>query len=345
MMKITIKDIADKAGVSTAAVSLAINNKPGVSAETRERVMEVVHELGYEPLSKLTLPENERITRFLKISRHGHTINKNHNYFIDAYVEGISASASVNGTVLEIETYSSEVPLDTIISKINDSPQITGYLILGTELSENDIRAFMATGKNIVFVDTYLDYIPADFVDMNNTDAVYKLITYFIKCGHSRIGLIKSSVNTRNFQLREKAFYQVMQSVNIDVTEEYIIDVDSTFDSAYGDFKKHLQAKPDLPTVFFAINDIIAMGCMKALQEEGYNIPDDVSIAAFDNLPMAEMLSPQLTTVDVSKREIGQTALDMLLLKCSRETNPHPRKTMIGGRLIIRESVKNLSAD
>ena len=162
-MKITIKDIADKAGVSTAAVSLAMNNKSGVSSETRERVIEVAKGLGYEPLSKQASQEHERIIRFLKISRHGHTINKNHNYFIDAYVEGISASASINETTLEVETYNSGIPLDVIISKINDSPQITGYLILGTELSEEDIRAFIATGKNIVFVDTYLDYISADF--------------------------------------------------------------------------------------------------------------------------------------------------------------------------------------
>ena len=342
-MKITIKDIADRAGVSTAAVSLAINNKPGVSDETRERVIEVARELGYEPLSRLVLPENDLIIRFLKISRHGHTINKNHNYFIDAYVEGITTVASASGTVLEVEAYGSEIPLDTIISKINESPQITGYLILGTELSEEDIRSFIATGKNIVFVDTYLDYISADFVDMNNTDAVYKLINHFINYGHNRIGLIKSSVNTRNFHLREKAFYQVMESVGLDVSEEYITDVDSTFEGAYAGFRKHLQAGNELPTVFFAINDIIAMGCMRALQDEGYRIPEDVSIAAFDNLPMAGMMSPPLTTIDVSKRSIGQTAFDMLLLKCSREVSPPPHKTMIGGKLIIRESVKNLN--
>ncbi len=342
-MKITIKDIADKAGVSSAAVSLAINNKPGVSAETRSRVMDVARELGYEPLSRIVSPDTDVIVRFLKISRHGHTINKNHNYFIDAYVEGITSIASESGTVLEVEAYGSETPLDSIITKIIESPQITGYLILGTELSEEDIRAFLKTGKDIVFVDTFLDYISADFVDMNNTDAVYKLINHFIQFGHKKIGLIKSSVNTRNFQLREKAFRQVMDSVGLDVNEKYIIDVDSTFENAYSDFKNFLQAKPELPTVFFAINDIIAMGCMRALQEAGYSIPDDVSIAAFDNLPMSSMVSPGLTTINVSKKEIGQTAFDMLLLKCGRESSPPPRKTLIGGKLITRNSVKDFN--
>jgi LacI family transcriptional regulator len=342
-MKITIKDIAEKAGVSAAAVSLAINNKTGVSEETRERVMSVARELGYESLSRFVVADPEMSIRFLKISRHGHTINKNHNFFIDAYVEGISATASASGTSLEVEAYGSDEPLGNIINKINDSPQIAGYLILGTELSEKDIRAFIGTGKKIVFVDTFLDYISADFVDMNNTDAVYKLIRYFKNTGHSRIGLIKSSVNTRNFLLREKAFYQVMQSLNLDIDENFIIDVDSTFENAYSDFKNFLSKKPGLPSVFFAINDIIAMGCMRAMQDEGYSVPEDVSIAGFDNLPMSTMISPQLTTIEVSKQDIGHTAFEMLLLKCGREETPPPRKTLIGGRLVIRESVKALN--
>lgn len=342
-MKITIKDVAYKAKVSTAAVSLSINNKHGVSEETRERVLKVARELGYEPLTKIIYPEAETTIRFLKISRHGHTINKNHNYFIDAYVEGITATANESGSVLEVEAYSSDVPLESIINKINDSQQITGYLILGTELSEEDIRAFVKTGKNIVFVDTFLDYISADFIDMNNTDAVYKLINHFIKMGHKKIGLIKSSVQTRNFLLREKAFYQVMENLNLEIKEDYIIDVDSTFVNAYNDFKTFLSSNPELPTVFFAINDIIAISCMRALQDTRYSIPEDISIAGFDNLPTASMVSPTLTTIDVSKRYIGQTAFDMLLIKAGREEAHPPRKVLIGGKLTIRESVKDLN--
>lgn len=341
-MKITIKDIADRTGVSAAAVSLSINNKPGVSEDTRERVIKVARELGYESLSKLISPCSEITIRFLKISRHGHTINKSHNNFIDVYVDGITTTASENGAVLEIESYTANIPLENIINKIMESPKVTGYLILGTELSESDINAFLKTGKNIVFMDTYLDYVSADFVDMNNTDAVFKVIRHFTGCGHSRIGLIKSSVNTRNFYLREKAFYQVMESTGQHVDEKLIIDVDSTFDNAYLDFRKYLAGKPELPTAFFAINDIIAMGCMKALQEAGYSIPKDVSIAAFDNLPMSEMVSPQLTTIEVSKSEIGRAAIERLLHKKDRSDILAPRKTQIGGRLIIRESVREL---
>jgi LacI family transcriptional regulator len=342
-MKVTIKEIADRAGVSNAAVSLAINNKQGVSEDTRERILKVAKEMGWEPQPRTDSAEPDMTLRFLKISRHGHTINKSHNNFIDTYVDGITTTASENGAVLEIESYSADEPIDNIINKIIDSPQITGYLILGTELSESDINAFLDTGKNIVFMDTYLDYVSADFVDMNNTDAVYKIIRHFTNYGHKKIGLIKSSVNTRNFYLREKAFYQAMESTACYVDKNFVIDVDSTFDNAYQSFSEHLATKPELPTALFAINDIIAMGCMRALQEAGYCIPDDISIAAFDNLPMSEMVSPQLTTIDVSKREIGRTSIDMLLIKAARAEKLPPRKMQISGRLVIRESVKDLT--
>ena len=341
-MRITIRDIAEKTGVSVAAVSLAINNKPGVGDETRKNIIRVAEELGYE-FPRNDTQESNLTVRFLKISRHGHTVNKSHNFFIDAYFDGIASSASESEAVLEVETYTANEPLEKIIQRINESPQITGYLILGTELSTRDINSFLDTGKNIVFMDTFIDYIPADFVDMNNTDAVFKVIKHFTGNGHDRIGLIKSSVNTRNFYLREKAYYEVMESAGLRVNSDYIIDVDSTFDTAYSDFSRYLAGKPELPSAFFVINDIIAMGCMRALQEAGYEIPGDVSLAGFDNLPMAEMVSPQLTTIDVSKKEIGQTAFDMLLLKAARSGNRHPTKTLIGGNLIERQSVRNLT--
>jgi len=341
VMKPTIKTVAEKANVSTAAVSIALNNKPGVSEETRNRILETAKNLGYEPQIRSDTPTKPTI-RFLKISRHGHTINKNHNYFIDAYVDGITNAARLSSAILEIETYQAEIPLSEIATKIKESPQISGYLILGTELSLQDIDTFIHTGKNIVFMDTFLDYIAADFVDMNNTDAIYKLVKHFLQNGHLDIGLIKSNVQTRNFFLREKAFYQVMHDLGIPINDDYIFDVDSTFKGAYSDLLRILPNKKTLPTALLAINDIIALGSLRALQENGLKIPEQISITGFDNIPMGEMVVPQLTSIDVSKNEIGQTAMEMLMMKIQRELPHPPRKTLIGGKLIKRNSVNKV---
>ena len=177
---------------------------------------------------------------------------------------------------------------------------------------------------------------------MNNTDAVYKIVKHFLQNGHREIGMIKSSVHTRNFFLREKAFYQVMNDLEVPLRNKYIFDVDSTYDGAYSDFLTILQKNPDMPTAVMAINDIIAMGSLRALQEKGFQIPDQISLIGFDNLPMAEMVVPQLTSIDVSKKEIGQTAIEMLLLKSQKNYVHPPIKTLIGGRLIKRDSVRKI---
>jgi LacI family transcriptional regulator len=340
-MKVTIKDIAHEAEVSVSAVSLALNNKPGVSDDTRERIVKTARQMGYD-LSPKKDAQPDAIVRVLKIQRHGHTINSSHNFFIDAYVDGINAIARTMGVTLEIGTYGVDTPISVIAERMTTSLQIKGYLILGTELSVEDVQTLVDSGRNMVFMDTFLDYIPADFVDMNNTDAVYKAVSYLIEHGHRQIGLLKSSIKTRNFFLREEAFYKVMDYFGLQVGRQFIIDVDSTFDGAYKDMKRYLKKSPELPTACFAINDIVGLGCMKALQESGFTIPDDLSLIAFDNLPMASMVSPALTTIEVSQHKIGQNALTMLLSKSGHNECTSSMKTMIGGKLIERESVKQI---
>ncbi len=344
-MKVTIKDIAKATHVSISAVSLALNSKPGVSEKTKDLILQTAKEMGYRPTAKSEPLQADQIVRVLKIKRHGHTINSSHNFFIDAYIEGINLVARSSGVTLQIGTYDTDTSITEIAYKMDHAPQFIGYLILGTELSSNDVTTLLATGKNIVFMDTFLDYIPADFVDMNNTDAVYKIVNYLKKHGHTQIGLIKSSVHTRNFFLREKAFYQVMKDLDLTFNKNYIIDVDSTFEGSHRDTLKYLKKHDQLqlPTAFFAINDIIAFGSMKAFQEKGYIIPGDISFIAFDNLPMGSMVSPSLTTIDVSKHKIGQNALTMLLSKSKSNKCTSPMKTMIGGQLIERDSVSDLN--
>ncbi|MDD3942110.1 MAG: LacI family DNA-binding transcriptional regulator [Sphaerochaetaceae bacterium] len=346
-MKVTIKDIAAKAGVSVSAVSFALNDKPGVSKATQERVRRVAAELGYiQPPSRHTsVPEQGgAVVKVLKILRHGHTINASHNFFIDAYLEGINEIAHQQGITIEIGTFGSNTKMSRIVEMMQSYSPTLGYLILGTELSEEDMHQILSTQNNVVFMDTYVDYIPAHFVDMNNTDTVYQAINHLRQYGHKKIGMIKSSVSTKNFSLRERAFHQVMHDFGLEVDPSFIVDVDSTFDGAYRDMLRHMEGNPGLPTAFFATNDIMALGCMKAFHEKGLSIPDDLSLVGFDNLPMSEMSSPPLTTIDVFKHKIAQYALNILLTGHGNKPCTTSVKTLIDGRLISRSSVRRIGS-
>jgi len=345
-MKVTIKDIAAQADVSVSAVSFALNDKPGVSRATKEKIQQVAANLGYrhQPIKHTNgQSQSGQVVKVLKLLRHGHTINASHNSFIDAYIEGIHEIANEQGITIEIGTFTASTTIADIAAAMTQSSPTLGYLVVGTELSEQDIQIILNTHTNVVFMDTYADYIPAHCVTMNNTDTVYKALAHLKQYGHTNIGLIKSSVTTLNFHLRERAFYKIMKDLGLNTHEDYIVDVDSTFDGAYLDMLAHLEKKPHLPTAFFATNDIMALGCMKAFHEKGYKIPDDISLVGFDNLPMSEMSSPPLTTIDVYKHKIAQYALNILLRKQGSKPCVTAIKTLIDGRLISRASVRNLS--
>ena len=345
-MKVTIKDIAERAGVSVSAVSFALNDKPGVSRVTKDKIHRVADELGYAyHLNKTngTPDMTGDVVKVLKLVRHGHTINASHSFFIDAYIEGINEIAHQQGITIEIGTFGEQTPLASILATINQGSPTLGYLVLGTELSEEEIKTIIATNRNIVFMDTLADYLQGHFVTMNNTDTVFQAISHLQQFGHTKIGLITSSVSTQNFHLRERAFHQVMQDLGLSVYDHFTVDVDSTFDGAYKDMLAFLAKDPELPSAFFATNDIMALGVMKALHERGFNIPEDISLVGFDNIPMSEMSSPPLTTIDVYKHKIAQHALQILLSQQGSKPCHTSIKTVIDGRLIVRSSVKNLT--
>ena len=343
-MAARISDIAKQATVSNATVSLVLNEKPGVGQETRERVLQIAEQLGYKkPGSEGPTPSTGTI-RFLKIARHGHTVNRDHTVFIADYIDGLTYEAKVHGLKIEILSYNS-TPIEEIVGALLRDSQIQGAVVLGTELSREDVMAFRELSMPIVFLDTFIDFIPFDFVDMNNLDSVYRIVEYLFSRGHRDIGMVRSSVETRNFQLRYIGFLQTMEALHFPVREEYIFDCDSTFDGAYRDMRailqKMLRSDTNLPSALFCTNDIIASGVLKALREEGYRIPDDISIIGFDDLPSSAVVEPPLTTIAVSKQEIGKAAVDRLVHRIANPDSPAV-KVVVGGILIERESVRFL---
>lgn len=343
-MATTIKEIANLADVSIATVSLVLNQRPGVSTETRQRVLKLAQEMRYEKHGSHT-GESRRsgqgTIRFLKIARHGHTVNRDHTVFIADYIDGITHGARAHNYKIEVSTFDSS-PVEDVIESLRDARDLQGAVVLGTELSRDDVSAFQGLPLPLVFLDTFIDFLPFDFVDMNNPDSVYRAIEHFIAHGHEQIGMVRSSVQTRNFQLRYVGFLQTMAAMERPVKEEFVFDCDSTYDGAYRDMRAILRSGAKLPTALFCTNDIIAYGVMKAIREGGYRIPDDVSIIGFDDLPSSALMDPPLTSIAVSKWDIGNAAITRLTQRMLNREMPAV-KIVIGGTLIERESVRDLT--
>jgi LacI family transcriptional regulator len=189
-LAVRIVDIARMAGVSPATVSLALNDKPGVGEDTRRRIRSIARKLDYQaprPAAQAS-PATESLC-LLHIARHGHTVNRDHDVFIADYIEGLGRGATDAGMSLEVATFK-RTDLEQILAAAQQHPG-AGLVVLGTELSEADVEAFSAVRKPLVFLDTYHEFLAFDFVDMNNQDAVFTVVSHLQARGHRRIGMVK----------------------------------------------------------------------------------------------------------------------------------------------------------
>lgn len=336
-MSVTIRDVSKKAGVSPATVSLVLNGRSGISETTRLRVLETAEKMGYQIPSRKVQKKNGKIIRFLKIARHGHIINRNHNVFIADYIDGLEKEAWKYGFSLEVRNYKG-FDSKIILEDLNNSPP-AGMVVLATELRERDISSFQKITIPMVFIDASHPSSPFDFVDMDNAGALFSIISAFKDRGHSQIGLVKANVETRNFYLRKNNFYQAMDYFGLSTDEKWIYTVDSTYGNAYLDMKKQLEENRKLPTALFCVCDMIAFGCMKALKEKGLHIPGDLSLIGFDDLPSGQMTEPPLASVKVSKTRIGRRAFQLLKRRMDNGKDLPYEKVFIGGELIIRQSL------
>jgi LacI family transcriptional regulator len=341
-----IVDIAKIAEVSPSAVSLALNNKTGVSVEVRQRIVNIAAQMGY----RNDFPEqsgiNGNITiRLLKIAKHGHIVNDWHNAFITEYLEGIERGTKKRKYKLEVSFFD-RVPIEEII-EAQQGAKVDGFIVLGTELNDHELSFFKELEKPVVFIDTYFPLSVYDCVDMDNVDGVFKAVQHFYTAGHRSIGLVKSSYETRNFKMRDFGFREAMSYFSLPVQEKFIVSVDPTFDGSMQDMNRYLSKNKALPTAFFCMNDIISYGVIKALRSYKFSVPEDLSIIGFDNLPSSSLSEPPLTTIQVSTRRIGERALEKLSELISfiglSNTPPHVTENiLISSKLITRSSVRQI---
>jgi LacI family transcriptional regulator len=339
---ITVTEIAKLAEVSPSTVSLVLNGKQGVGNEVREKVLKIAREHNYKGMANGALSKKNKTILFVSIVKHGQILNKNHKAFVADYINGAVTEAEENGYALEVTAFDSFDPV-TLTEHINSS-YASGAVILGTELEEADILHLATVKIPVVFIDVLSPHLPFDFVDMNNDSSVFNIMSYIKEMGHTSTGIVTGSYITSNFAHRMRSYERSLELLGMESDKNFVFTVNPKYEKAYEDMGKILDKKPKMPTVLFCVNDIIALGCMKALKEHGYRIPEDISIAGFDNLAMSSMAEPPLSTVKVSKKRISIAAVDLLLKRInSGERTPY-EKIMIGGEVIKRESIRDMKA-
>lgn len=338
-MKTIMQDIAKLAGVSPGTVSNALNNRKGVGQETKAKIIKIAEEMGYFSTRKKS---EERVIRLILFKKHGYIVSD--TQFFAALIEACENQCRQSGYELLIsQVINGEHDKEDIL-KIIDQRKVDGILLLATEMDETDFENFKNIDVPMVVLDSYFETRSNDYVLINNVSGAYRATKYFIQNGHKRIGMLGSSIDINNFKYRKIGFEKAINEAEITFKNENNILLEPTLDGAYQDMKKYLEQnkEKDFPTAFFAFNDIIALGAIKAMQEQGINVPKDVSIIGFDDIPISSLISPNMTTIRVYTNEMGSLAVKRLIDRINEEEEVVPIKIEIDTKLIERNSVIKL---
>lgn len=308
-MSITAKELAAKLSLSAAAVSMALNNKPGVSESTRDRVLKAAKEYGFD-FSRQRLPEKTEkgSIAFLMYRRHGAVVGD--TLFFSSVSEGVANACRSAGYRMNMQ-YLHEENCRAELRNLQGT-DTRGVILLGTELRAEDFAPFAAFPLPMVVLDTYFEGIPKDCVLINNIQGAFTATNYLISRRKQQPGYLRSSYSIGNFDERADGFYKAIRHNGLSPSASVVHWLAPSVEGAYADMKALISQGEKLASCYFADNDLIAAGAMRALKEAGYHIPGDIGIIGFDNTAMCEITEPPLTTIHVPKQAMGQLAVDRL---------------------------------
>jgi len=335
-MAIKVKDLAAMLDVSPSTVSLVLNNRPGISETTRQRVFEKLQELGCDHMIPQTVDDPQRNIRLVIFKKHGGVIADTH--FFSKVIEGIHSESRKNNCNLLISYIGGDDSEEEILRMIGNSA-CDGIILLATEMDEEDLRPFLGIGIPLVLLDSYFESVPLDAVVINNVQGVCEAVRHMIDKGHRSIGYLHSRIPINNFRERHEGVLKALSGAGMELKEENIYLLEPSIEGAAQTMQEQLAEKRPLPSAFFADNDLVAIGAARALKEAGYRIPEDVPVVGFDDMPVACVMDPPLTTINVPKERLGMLAVERLLSQIVHPTEEFI-KIAVGTKLVKRQSVR-----
>ena len=309
-MGITAKELAAMLNLSEAAVSMALRNKPGVSTKTRKMVLEAADKHGYDFAKATKVHKPSKHITFILYKRQGAVVGD--TPFFSALSEGIEAACAKADYKLHVLYIYKDDDVQKKIDEIIYS-DCAGIVLLGTEMQLEDFRPFSNLRIPLVLLDVYFDSIEHDCVLINNIQGAYIATNYLISRIKKQPGYLRSSYPIGNFSERADGFYKAVRHNGMSVSKSIVHRLTPSVEGAFADMLQLLEQGEELATGYFADNDLIAIGAMKAFQKYGIRIPEDIALIGFDDLPMAVYLEPSLTTIHVPKKYIGEMAVKRLI--------------------------------
>ena len=335
-MSITAKELARKLGLSEAAVSLALNNRPGVSTATRKRVMDTAKEFGYDFSRKAVSGIPKKGTVGLIIYKKSGAVVDDTPFF-SALTDGVSIGCKKADYDLLIRYLYEDEDLKGQLNLIQSSG-LSGIILLATEMEEHLLSSFSDFSIPLVILDAYFEKYRYNYISINNIQGAYLATNYLITRLRTQPGYLRSSYRISNFDERADGFYKAIRSHGMSSSKSLVHALTPSQEGAYSDMRQLLLSGEVPARCYFADNDLIALGAIRALKEASYRIPEDVAVVGFDDIPLCEYTDPPLTTIEVPKHYMGETAAERLV-RLMEETPSYPLKIQVSTSLKRRKSV------
>lgn len=335
-MGITIKDVAKKAGVSIASVSRVINNSKPVAKETKEKILKVIEETGYKP---------NAMARGLKKNESGLiglvTLNMQNGTFSDL-VKGIENVIEKNSMSLIVANSEGKIEKELKALHIFKEQQLDGIIFSGVKFTKKHKDYFDRYQVPTVVVSQNFPGSGLPHLTPDNIKAAQTAVDFLIKNNHRKIGMFHGPLYDQSSGKERYLGYQkALKKAELKERSEYVKKVDFTIKSGYQKMQELIDEVKELPTALFAASDRIAIGALDCCVDNGIEVPEDISIIGFDDIELATVVRPKLSTIRVDHVELGRKVVEVLLAQIKKE-KVKPECQDIDFQLIERETVKKL---
>ena len=332
MPKLTLEKIAELAGVSRSTASRVINGQDGVRPEIRRRVLEVVELTGFVPHAAARSLAGQH-SRILGLAIRQTTEQVFSDPYFAALVQGISGACNAYDQTLSLFLFQSAAEHEHLPARVLRTKLVDGLIVTAT--FSDDPLVWQLTESGIPFVivgEVSAPQVPS--VDADNQGGAALAAEHLLSLGRIRIATVTGPMRSAAASARRVAFERTLAAAGRPMDPQLVVESDFTEDGAYAATQHLLVHAPD---AIFAFSDRMAVGVLRALQEAGRRIPEDVAVVGFDDLPPAADTRPPLTTVRQEVEQTGVVAVELLLERI-QSPDSAARRVELPTRLVVRES-------
>ncbi len=330
--RVTVEDVARVAGVSLMTVSRAINHRDGISDETRLRILEIAHQMNYHP-SQIARSLATRQTNTL-----GLVVPDVSNPFFASIARGAEDAAYSNGYSIFLLN-SAENPkreraaLDSLCQK-----EVQGVILCSSRLPQDELSGFLDRFERMVLVNRDMSS-PHPVVYTINVDDLIgaeMVIKHFTNQGRMHIAFIAGPESSQSGQRRKNGYRLGLQSAGLPFIDSLVVHCEPTVQGGITATEQLLNRHDELDAIY-AYNDLVAIGALQACRQNHKSVPAEIAVVGTDDVPLASLVQPALTSLHVNQYEIGSAAVSFLLKARSKDFEI-PRSLVIQPELVIRES-------